>query len=207
MLDVISITCERDGRMLFENLSFRVLAGQLLQVTGGNGSGKSTLLRILAGLYHEYSGETKWYGPDEDSLSHELVYLGHASGVQVNLTAEENVTWYMSLAGIDPVRSEIWQVLDEVGLFGFEDVMAGSLSAGQKRRITLARLLLHPGKLWLLDEPFTSIDADGVQVIEHKMEVHLSDGGLIVVATHQPLSVEAETRRVDLDATPGEDQG
>lgn len=191
--------------MLFEDLSFHVLPGQLLQVTGSNGSGKSTLLRILAGLYQEYSGETKWHGSGEDSFDRELVYLGHASGVQVNLTAEENVTWYTSLAGIDPIKAEIWQVLDEVGLVGFEDVLAGNLSAGQKRRIMLARLLLHPGKLWLLDEPFTSIDASGVQALEQKMEAHLADGGLIVVATHQPLSVDRETHRVDLDDIRGEE--
>src|SRR5690554_4947446 len=133
-----------------------------------------------------------------DAFLANLLYMGHAPGVKAALTPLENLAWYQALAG--QVRDEAvrYQALEEMGLFGFEDVPAGQLSAGQQRRVALARLVLTPRPLWVLDEPFTAIDRDGVAALERRLVEHARAGGCVLVTTHHELTPCAELRRIRL---------
>ena len=182
MLTVSQLTCERDHRYLFEDLSFSLGAGELLQVEGGNGAGKTTLLRILGGLYTDYSGSVSW------KLASQPLYIGHKPGVKDLLSARENLVW---LAGLQQVRADVEsidQALTQVGLRGYEDVLCGAMSEGQRERVNLARLYLLQAQVWILDEPFSAIDRQGVERLEARMQFHIDAGGAIIVISHQPLS-------------------
>ncbi|MFT4633434.1 MAG: heme exporter protein A [Candidatus Pseudothioglobus sp.] len=182
MLTVSQLTCERDHRYLFEDLSFSLGAGELLQVEGGNGAGKTTLLRILGGLYTDYSGSVSW------ELASQPLYIGHKPGVKDLLSARENLVW---LAGLQQVRADVEsidQALTQVGLRGYEDVLCGAMSEGQRKRVNLARLYLLQAQVWILDEPFSAIDRQGVERLEARMQFHIDAGGAIIVISHQPLS-------------------
>ncbi|MDK1023907.1 MAG: cytochrome c biogenesis heme-transporting ATPase CcmA [Gammaproteobacteria bacterium] len=197
-LEGIGITCERDRRMLFENLDFQVSDGEILRIEGSNGSGKTTLLRIICGLFHSYDGDIKWQGkPISDDFAgyvDQLLYIGHAGGVKESLSPEENLSWLASLQDQEVSQKNIWEALAQVGLWGYEDVLCGSLSAGQKKRVNLARLFLIKAKLWLLDEPFSSIDVDGVKNLEVQIEQHLDGGGIVMLTSHQLLNINHAVR-------------
>jgi heme exporter protein A len=135
-----------------------------------------------------------------------LLYLGHAPGVKAALTPLENLAWYQALAGHSRDEEARFAALDEVGLGGFEDLPAGQLSAGQQRRVALARLLLTPRPLWVLDEPFTAIDRDGVAALEQRLVAHARRGGCVLVTTHHELTPCAELRRIRLGGG-GDDVG
>jgi len=171
------------------------------------GSGKTTLLRILSGLSSHFEGELFWCGEPlgevkEDFLE-EIVYIGHLPGVSSQLTAEENLRWQCALQpSLDPKK--ITSAIGQVGLRGFEDVPAYQLSAGQKRRIALARLYMSSAKLWILDEPFTAIDKVGVAAKEALMLKHLSRGGSVILTTHQDLSQQMPVRTLSLGRSPME---
>jgi heme exporter protein A len=182
MLTVSQLTCERDHRYLFEDLSFVVGAGELLQIEGGNGAGKTTLLRILGGLYTDFSGSVSW------DLTSQPLYLGHKPGVKDLLSARENLTWLAGLqqAGID--ASTVDRALAEVGLRGYEEVLCGAMSEGQRKRVNLARLYLLQAQAWILDEPFSAIDRQGVERLEARMQAHIDTGGVLIVISHQTLS-------------------
>jgi len=181
LLAARELSLERGGRELFRNLSFTVQAGQLLQVDGPNGAGKTSLLRILAGLSrYGYEGHISRHAP--------LLYLGHHSAVKGLLTPRENLAWHVSGEGVYNDR-QIEQALAAVGLYGYEDVPSHALSAGQHRRVNLARLYLSRCPLWLLDEPFTAIDKGGVAELETLMVAHVQAGGAVVVTSHQTLQV------------------
>ncbi|MFT4720493.1 MAG: heme exporter protein A [Candidatus Azotimanducaceae bacterium] len=182
MLTVSQLTCERDHRYLFEDLSFVVGAGELLQIEGGNGAGKTTLLRILGGLYTDFSGSVNW------DLTSQPLYLGHKPGVKDLLSARENLTWLAGLqqAGIDVATVD--QALAEVGLRGYEEVLCGAMSEGQRKRVNLARLYLLQAQAWILDEPFSAIDRQGVERLEARMQAHIDTGGVLIVISHQTLS-------------------
>jgi heme exporter protein A len=182
MLTVSQLTCERDHRCLFENLSFSLGAGQLLQIEGGNGAGKTTLLRILGGLYTDYSGSVSW------ELASQPLYLGHKPGVKDLLSARENLVWLAGLqqSGIDV--DSIDQALSEVGLRGYEEVLCGAMSEGQRKRVNLARLYLLQAQVWILDEPFSAIDRQGVERLEARMQTHIDAGGALIVISHQLLA-------------------
>jgi heme exporter protein A len=182
MLTVNQLTCERDHRYLFEDLSFVVGAGELLQIEGGNGAGKTTLLRILGGLYTDFSGSVSW------DLTSQPLYLGHKPGVKDLLSARENLTWLAGLqqAGIDVATVD--QALAEVGLRGYEEVLCGAMSEGQRKRVNLARLYLQQAQAWILDEPFSAIDRQGVERLEARMQAHIDTGGVLIVISHQTLS-------------------
>ena len=161
LLKAESLFCERDDRILFDDLSFSVAPGQIWQVEGRNGSGKTTLLRILCGLSTHFEGELFWrdeaISESRDQFVSELLFIGHQTGVSLLLTAEENLRWQCALhPSLD--ESKIAYALEQVGLRGFEDVPAHQLSAGQKRRIALAKMYMSRAALWVLDEPFTAID-------------------------------------------------
>ncbi|MBA2778052.1 cytochrome c biogenesis heme-transporting ATPase CcmA [Billgrantia kenyensis] len=209
-LQAQSLACERDDRWLFQDLDLDIHAGEIVRVEGPNGSGKTTLLKILSGQLADYEGELFWnelpMREARDSFLSNLLYLGHAPGVKAALTPLENLAWYQALAGHGPDEESRYAALEEVGLGGFEDVPAGQLSAGQQRRVALARLLLTPRPLWVLDEPFTAIDRDGVAALEQRLVGHARRGGCVLVTTHHELSPCAELRRIRLGGG-GDDVG
>ncbi|WP_047687984.1 cytochrome c biogenesis heme-transporting ATPase CcmA [Vibrio sp. ZOR0018] len=191
MLEVNNLTAIRDERVLFEALSFVIHAGELVQIEGRNGTGKTTLLRIITGLGDREDGSILWNGmnieSNRDDYHQDLLFLGHQTGVKRDLTAFENLYFYQSVHNAESSSQEIYQALAKVGLAGREDVAAGQLSAGQQRRVALARLWLSQQKLWILDEPLTAIDKQGVKVLEALFLAHAQQGGIVVLTTHQDM--------------------
>ena len=191
MLDAIKLTCTRDERTLFNALSFSVSAGEMVQVAGQNGAGKTSLLRILAGLSQAEEGEVRWQGQilqrSRDVYHHDLLWLGHQPGIKSALTAFENLSFFHG----DCSTAQRWQALAEAGLVGFEDMPVSQLSAGQQRRVALARLWLSKAKLWILDEPFTAIDVAGIEKLTQQMVRHTGEGGMVILTTHQPLALSS----------------
>ena len=196
MLAVRDLFCDRDDRVLFENLDFDLSEGQVLQVQGSNGSGKTTLLRILCGLNDNYEGSIKWYGQEiEDqaaSFFSSLLYIGHRVGVSKALTPLENLRWSCSLKQAVS-DDQIMAALKEVGLRGFEESPCYTLSAGQQQRASLARLIISPAALWVLDEPFTTLDTKGVTMLEKILQRQARAGGSVMVTTHHSLSIAGLT--------------
>ncbi|TWH64927.1 heme exporter protein A [Azomonas agilis] len=191
-LKLDTLSCERDSRLLFEHLSLDLSSGSMLQVMGPNGSGKTSLLRILAGLMPPSEGAVRLESNSGSSvmpLNQMLLWMGYATGIKMLLTAEENLSWLCSLHQQPQSQSQIWQALAAVGLRGFEDVPCYSLSAGQQRRVALARLYLNPPPLWILDEPFTALDPQGVTQLEQHLVRHCEAGGLVILTTHHTLTL------------------
>lgn len=193
-LQVSDLACERDDRLLFEAVAFSVSAGQALQIAGGNGVGKTTLLRMLAGLYEDYQGTIDW------TLHRPPLYLGHKPGVKDGLSAAENLAWLMRLQGQAPSPELIAAALDQVGLAAYADIPCGSMSEGQRKRVNLARLYVIDSPAWLLDEPFSAIDPAGVVQLQARMQQHLDAGGLLVLTSHQPVSLIQPLASLDLGA-------
>ena len=192
MLEVSQLTAIRDERILFESLSFTIGAGELVQIEGRNGTGKTTLLRIVTGLGDRDTGEIFWNGENiesnRDAYHEDLLFLGHSTGVKRDLTAYENLRFYLSVHSKQAMsKEEIYSALVKVGLAGREDVPVAQLSAGQQRRVALARLWLSQHKLWILDEPLTAIDKQGVKVLESLFLNHAEKGGIVVLTTHQDM--------------------
>lgn len=201
-LESRALACERDGRLLFERLDLQVSAGDMLQISGPNGSGKSSLLRLLAGLMQPSQGEVciagKALARQRAELAHNLLWLGHAAGIKGLLTAEENLAWLCALHRPASLK-QIRDALTAVGLRGFEDVPCHTLSAGQQRRVALARLFLNAPALWILDEPFTALDKQGVAQLERHLTQHCARGGMVILTTHhQLLERPAQYREMDL---------
>lgn len=201
-LQARQLSCERDDRSLFTGLDLDIRSGEIVRIEGPNGSGKTTLLKILSGQLSDYQGELFWNGvamrnAREHFLAN-LLYLGHAPGIKSGLSALENLLWYQSLSGEGGCEAERLDALESVGLAGFEDVPAGQLSAGQQRRIALARLTLTPRALWVLDEPFTAIDRHGVADLESQLVAHAQAGGCVLVTTHHELTATPLLRRIAL---------
>ena len=178
--------------MLFEPIDFVVGAGEIVQVVGPNGAGKTTLLRSLCGLFSDYQGDIGWQGkkfsPTAFEFLQDLFYLGHHPGVKKFLTAEENLRWYFDLQGDKPAL-DLSQLLQKVGLAGYDHVPCQQMSAGQMRRVALARLYGTQRKLWILDEPFTAIDIKGVAELEALLQRHVAEGGTVILTTHQALGL------------------
>jgi heme exporter protein A len=192
MLEVSQLTAIRDERILFESLSFSIDSGELVQIEGRNGTGKTTLLRIITGLGDRDQGEIFWNGEsiesNRDAFHEDLLFLGHSTGVKRDLTAYENLRFYLSVHSKSSIDKEtIYQALTKVGLAGREDVPVAQLSAGQQRRVALARLWLSQHKLWILDEPLTAIDKQGVKVLEALFLSHAEQGGIVMLTTHQDM--------------------
>lgn len=191
LLEAVALSCERDLRLLFEHLDLRLAGGDMVQVSGPNGSGKTSLLRLLAGLMQPTAGVVRLNGKplaeQRTELARSLVWIGHAAGIKDVLTAEENLSWLSALHH-RASRDAIWQALAAVGLKGFEDVPCHTLSAGQQRRVALARLYLPGAPLWILDEPFTALDKHGVAQLEEHLARHCEQGGTVLLTTHHSLT-------------------
>jgi heme exporter protein A len=202
LLQARQLFCERDERVLFAGLDLAVYPGQLMQVQGSNGSGKTTLLRILCGLNDAYEGDILWRGQpiaeQREQFLASLLYIGHRVGVNRILTPRENLRWSASLH--TPVDdSKIEAALARVGLRAYEDIACRNLSAGQQQRVSLARLLISPATLWILDEPFTTLDVHGVRELELLLAEHVGQGGAVLVTTHHALHVPCQLDRLNLD--------
>jgi len=192
-IEARDLSLERDGRQLFSAINFQVLAGEILQVDGDNGAGKTSLLRILAGVSRlGYAGQLLTGGQPlaevRSQYNENLLYIGHNSAVKTTLTAQENLAWSQSLAARQSI--DVSSALAKVGLYGYEQVLCQNLSAGQQRRVALARLYLSSASVWILDEPFTAIDKRGVAQLEALFVEHVKGGGTLVLATHQALAID-----------------
>lgn len=202
LLTAKQLTCIREDRILFEDLSFTINAGDIVQIEGPNGAGKTSLLRILAGLSQPFDGKVffnkKTISKHREEYHQHLLYLGHTPGVKNEMTAQENLAFNLSLHGYDESAAE--ETLSKVNLLGFEDALASHLSAGQHRRIALARLWQSKAKIWILDEPFTAIDKQGVKHLETLFINHIKAGGAVILTTHQDLSLASSMlRKITLD--------
>lgn len=190
LLDIRGIGSVRGERTLFDDFSLSVAHGHMYQIEGPNGAGKSTMLRIIAGLLTPQGGEILYKGePSQDVRSaflQDLLFIGHKAAVKPELTAIENLEFFAATQGM-PCSEPPFELLARVGLVGLEDVPAGNLSAGQQRRIALARLWVSQSQLWILDEPFTSLDVAGIELLHQRFAEHLSQGGAIILTSHQAL--------------------
>ncbi len=191
------LACLRGERKVFSNLSFSVSGGEALAVIGPNGSGKSSLLRLIAGLVAIASGTLKLDGGDDRlTLAEQTHLLGHSDAIKLSLTVLENVAFWSDFLGGDGSKISPDAALEAVGLSQLRDLPTAFLSAGQRRRLAIARLIAVKRPVWLLDEPTTALDAAGQATIAALMTEHLHKGGLIVAATHQPLGISARELRL-----------
>ena len=190
-LSAWDLAIERGGRRLFAGLSFKADEGEALVETGPNGAGKSSLIRALCGFLPLEAGGFALEGGDpERTLGEQAHYLGHQDALKGALTAGENLAFWAGLMGGDGSLAARRAALDKVGLAHALDFPARALSAGQKRRVALARLLIVEKRLWLLDEPMTALDSAAQAALGALMRAFLSSGGIIVAATHAPLGLE-----------------
>lgn len=193
------LSCIRDDRVLFEQLAFELVSGQVLLLEGKNGSGKTSLLRILCGFREPDSGEINWCSEaiKDSPFYAQMAYVGHLDGVKKELTVLENLRMSLALSSVG--RYSIDEALAKVHLAGYDDVLVQTLSAGQKRRLSLARLLITENVLWILDEPFTSLDKQGIALIETLMAEHCATGGMIVLTSHHDIDLpDVDVQRINL---------
>lgn len=198
-LELQDLSCARGDRTLFSALDYRLSAGELLYVAGRNGAGKTTLLRAMAGLLMPRAGEIRWCGANirglREDYSRHLLFLGHLNAIKADLTAEENLRVSAALDGFRLDRAGAWRALQQMGLKGHEDIPTKYLSQGQKRRVALARLLISRAALWILDEPFTALDAAAVAQLQQVMRDHLDNGGMVALTTHQAVDLTSGAAR------------
>jgi heme exporter protein A len=203
MLEAVNLGCTRGDRRLFTGLNFELKPGQMIELRGANGSGKTSLLRILTGLAAPAEGEIRWQGKNVRSLGEEysssIAYLGHQNGVKDELTAIENLRVACGVAGQGLKIKDAQVVLEKVGLSRQQNLPARSLSAGQRRRVALARLLTSNASLWMLDEVLTSLDDTAIKLTRDFIGAHLTNGGMAVIATHQDLGLSSTSvQRIEL---------
>ena len=193
MLSAHELACERGERLLFKSLGFELGNGEALLVRGGNGRGKTSLLRILCGLSAPAAGIVRWRGEPIDrareQYGREMAYLGHANGIKDDLTPMENLRIAAALGGRCLDDAAATAALERVGLSHCLDFPTRVLSFGQRRRVALAGLMTAGALLWILDEPLTGLDVDGVAMVERMIRDHVAAGGMAVMTTHQPLAL------------------
>ena len=193
------LLCFRGERTVFADLSFGLDAGDALVLRGRNGSGKSTLLRLMAGLLKPEQGRIDWIGEnirdEPEEHNQRIHYVGHLDAVKPVLTVAENIQFWSELRGCDV---NVPKALDVFGIGFLGDVPGRFLSAGQKRRVNLARIIAAPAPLWLLDEPTTALDADAIQALEAAIQTHRQSGGMVIASTHSDIGLsDAETLNLD----------
>jgi len=189
-LIVSGLTCQRGYNELFKNISFELNSGEILKISGANGSGKTSLLKILAGLNSAESGKLSINNNKVGSYDYQsdIFYLGHLPALSPELHCKENLDYLTQLNNISSNKA-LDEALINVGLNNFENEYVVNLSAGQKRRVVLSALFIIQAKVWLLDEPFTALDNDGINVIEAQITKHCNDGGICILTTHQQCSL------------------
>ncbi len=203
---VENLACRRSGRLVFDGLSFTLAGGEALVITGRNGAGKSSLLALIAGRLRPDAGEIRVDGLGEGTLAECLHLVGHRDGLKSALSAEENLAFARDLLGA-PALSP-FEALEAVGLANAASLPVAYLSAGQRRRVALARLLVAHRPLWLLDEPTSALDTVSQDTLFHLMTAHLAGGGLIIAATHAPLPMGgAKELRLGHVTSPAEGEG
>ncbi len=204
LLETIDLSSHRGDRILFEGLHLHIRSGEAVQIIGPNGSGKTTLLRIVCGLLAPTAGTIRWRGetlPFGDArLRSEIQYIGHAKGIKVDLTPAENLAFAIALSE-EPTGTSVSEALDRLGLRALHDTPVRRLSAGQRQRLALARLSVCKACLWVLDEPFTALDLQGIEVIGSMLEEHGKTGGAVLMTSHQPVSPKGiPMRMVSIEA-------
>lgn len=202
-LQLIGVSCVRGTRRLFDGIDTVIRAGQLLRVQGANGAGKTSLLRTLCGLSLPDQGEVRWNGKalanQRDEFHRELIHIGHAAALKDDLSALENLLAVCLLGGQRPTIPALMQALAAAGLRQREHLSARSLSQGQRRRVALARLLLAPSaRLWVLDEPFNTLDTAASEWLLGVLTGHLRRGGIVVLTSHQPVAIDSSQPQVSL---------
>lgn len=199
VLEAINLGCVRGSRRLFTGLNFTIEPGDFVELRGPNGSGKTSLLRIVCGLASPAEGEVRWNGKNTRTLREEyfaeVAYLGHQNGVKDELTAVENLRMSAAVCGQRLETSDAQDLLTRIGLENQSHLPARSLSAGQRRRLALARFLASRAKLWVLDEIMTSLDDAGMRLSQQLMSDHLQQGGMAIIATHQDLIVKSRAAK------------
>jgi heme exporter protein A len=194
LLEVSDLTLSRGGRTLADRLSLNLGAGETLLVRGPNGAGKSSLLLALAGVLRPDAGRIDWHFGETPQIH----YFGHLPALKPQLTLVETLNFWRALNGRGDIAVET--ALEQVGLAGLGGIQAGHLSAGQGRRLALARLLLSPRKIWLLDEPTASLDTDGHALVARLIDAHVAGGGAAIVATHDDLALAGGEHTLTLGA-------
>ena len=200
-LSVNNLACERGERRIFEGVSFTLQAGEALVITGRNGAGKSSLLDLLAGRLHPAAGTIVLENAGERTLAECLHYVGHRDALKAALTAEENLTFARDFLGNPALKPR--EALDAVGLVHAARLPVAYLSAGQRRRVALARLLVAERPLWLLDEPTSALDTASQETLRLLLESHRENGGMIAATTHSPLFLtDAKEIRIERSLSP-----
>jgi heme exporter protein A len=202
MFEVQSLECVRDDRLLFGDLSFSVSEAEVMQIEGHNGSGKTSLLRIICGLRLPESGQVLWQGEsissNREDYYENMVYIGHLPCIKGDLTVLENVRSLLDTRSLSLTNAKIEVALEKVGLASYEDVPGKALSSGQRRRILLAFIELAQAKLWILDEPLTALDVQGVDLMESMILEHRQAGGSVIFTTHHGMQLDCDMRSVRL---------
>ena len=198
------MSCVKRDRLLFEGINFSVNNSELLYIKGPNGAGKTSLLRILVGLSQPETGHIQFDGENihqfSDSFHKNLIYFGHKLGLNLHLSAIENLTYWCHQNGFNTSDVELFDLLGNLGLVGLETLPVANLSAGQQRRVALARLWLkRDASLWILDEPFTAIDVDGIALLQQKILSHLGNNGSVIMTSHQALNLNYPMKELTLE--------
>ena len=212
LLKVENLAFERDDSCLLEKVNLSLNPGEILQIEGANGSGKTTLLRLLTTALQPSAGSILYNGEVLSKCRYQylsdMLYIGHQPAVKLTLTAEENLRWMVNAASGENSTAKanqlgIQDALNAVGLSGYTDIPCYALSAGQHRRVALARLMISEAALWYLDEPFTAIDKQGVSFLESRLQEHLNQGGAVVLTSHQDLTLN-NLRKYSLGSQAGQ---